>query len=259
MNQEKQKVYRAAFRASAVKLATEPDQLMAQTAKDPGINVNTLHTWISKYSQPKTSDKAVRTDERLYDELKRLKKEVARRTEERDLSLAKYAWIKQHTKDFSVEAMCRFLKVSHSAYHARLQRGQTEAEKDDAALTSLIRTEFDKSRAAYGTRRLKHILLGHQRTVSRRRINRLMREANLACKSKRKFKATTNSRHDLPIAPNHLDRQFTVNQPNQTYVGDITYVHTQEGWLYPAVVIDLFSRQVAGWSMAEHMRTKAGE
>jgi putative transposase len=83
-----------------------------------------------------------------------------------------------------------------------------------------------------------------------------MREANLACKSKRKFKATTNSRHDLPIAPNHLDRQFTVNQPNQTYVGDITYVHTQEGWLYLAVVIDLFSRQVAGWSMAEHMRTR---
>ncbi len=68
-----------------------------------------------------------------------------------------------------------------------------------------------------------------------------MREANLACKSKRKFKATTDSQHDLPIAPNHLDRQFTVNQPNQTYVGDITYVHTQEGWLYLAVVIDLFS------------------
>jgi putative transposase len=168
----------------------------------------------------------------------------------------KYAWIKQHTNDFSVEAMCRFLKVSRSAYYAWLQSGQTEAGKEDADLTSLIRTEFNKSRATYGTRRLKQILLGHQRTVSRRRIGRLMREANLACKSKRKFKATTNSRHDLPIAPNHLDRQFTVNQPNQTYVGDITYIHTQEGWLYLAVVIDLFSRQVVGWSMAEHMRTK---
>jgi putative transposase len=76
-----------------------------------------------------------------------------------------------------------------------------------------------------------------------------MREANLACKSKRKFKATTNSRHDLPIAPNHLDRQFTVKQPNQAYVGDVTYIPTQEGWLYLAVVIDLFSRQVVGWSI----------
>jgi transposase len=85
MNQEKQKVYSAEFRASAVKLATESDQSIAQTAKDLGINVKTLHTWISKYSRPKTSDKAVRTDEHLYDELKRLKKEVARLTEERDL------------------------------------------------------------------------------------------------------------------------------------------------------------------------------
>jgi transposase InsO family protein len=168
----------------------------------------------------------------------------------------KYAWIKQQANDFSVEAMCRFLKVSRSAYYAWLQSGQTEVGKEDADLTSLIRTEFNKSRATYGTRRLKQILLGHQRTVSRRRIGRLMREANLACKSKRKFKATTNSRHDLPIAPNHLDRQFAVKQRNQVYAGDVTYIHTQEGWLYLAVVIDLFSRQVVGWSMAEHMRAK---
>jgi putative transposase len=73
-----------------------------------------------------------------------------------------------------------------------------------------------------------------------------MREANLAGKSQRKFKATTNSRHDLPLAPNHLDRQFTVKQLNQAYGGDITYVHTQKGWLYLAVVIDLFFPQVVG-------------
>lgn len=83
-----------------------------------------------------------------------------------------------------------------------------------------------------------------------------MREADLVCKTKQKFKATTNSKHDLPIAPNQLDRQFNVHQPNQVYVGDITYIHTQEGWLYLAVVIDLYSRQVVGWSMADHMRTK---
>jgi len=94
------------------------------------------------------------------------------------------------------------------------------------------------------------------RHVSRRRIGRLMGAAGLACKTKRKFKATTNSNHKLPIAPNHLDRQFTVQQPNQTYVGDITYIYTLEGWLYLAVVIDLYSRQVVGWSMAEHMRAK---
>jgi transposase InsO family protein len=82
-----------------------------------------------------------------------------------------------------------------------------------------------------------------------------MRAAGLACKTKRKFKATTNSKHNLPVADNLLDRQFTVQQSNQAYVGDIAYIHTQEGWLSLAVVIDLYSRQVVGWSMAEHMRT----
>lgn len=83
-----------------------------------------------------------------------------------------------------------------------------------------------------------------------------MDQANLACKTKRKFKATTDSKHDKPISPNLLDREFNVSRPDQVYVGDITYIHTQEGWLYLAVVIDLYSRLIVGWSMAEHMRTK---
>lgn len=168
----------------------------------------------------------------------------------------KYAWIQQHAMEFTVGSMCRFLQVSRSAYYDWLHRAPTTAEKDDADLTGILQSEFDKSRATYGTRRLKIALLGRDRTVSRRRIGRLMREAGLACKTKRKFKATTNSKHDLPIAPNQLDRQFNVYQPDQVYVGDITYIHTREGWLYLAVVIDLYSRQVVGWSMAEHMRTK---
>jgi putative transposase len=148
------------------------------------------------------------------------------------------------------------MQVSRSAYYAWWHRIQTRGEKDDIELTGVIQEIFKKSRATYGTRRLQKSLLNRDRTVSRRRIGRLMREAKLACKTKRKFKATTNSQHDLPIAPNQLDRQFTVSQPNQAYVGDITYIHTQEGWLYLAVVIDLYSRQVIGWSMAEHMRAK---
>jgi putative transposase len=83
-----------------------------------------------------------------------------------------------------------------------------------------------------------------------------MGAAGLACQTQRKVKAATDSQHDLPSAPNHLDRKFTVSQPNQTYAGDITTIHTLEGWLYLAVVIDWYSRQVAGWSMAERMRAK---
>ena len=168
----------------------------------------------------------------------------------------KYAWIKQHKTEFSVDSMCQFMRVSRSAYYVWLHRTPTQVEKDNAELTAIIQTLFAKSRATSGTRRLK-IALGRQdRTVSRRRIGRLMHEAGLACKTKRKFRATTNSKHNQPIAPNHLDRQFTVERPNQAYVGDITYIHTQEGWLYLAVVIDLFSRQVVGWSMADHMRAQ---
>jgi putative transposase len=168
----------------------------------------------------------------------------------------KYAWIRQYTGEFTVETMCRFMQVSRSAYYAWLQRPVTAGEQEDDELTELIKIAFAKSRATYGTRRLKATLLGRDRTVSRRRIGRLMRKAGLASKTKRKFKATTHSKHDLLVADNVLDRQFNVDRPNRVYAGDITYIPTQEGWLYLAVVIDLCSRQVVGWSMAEHMRTR---
>lgn len=168
----------------------------------------------------------------------------------------KYAWIKQHALEFPIASMCRFMQVSRSAYYAWLHRPQTAIEKEDIELTATIHSIFKKSRATYGTRRIKKALFDQKRNVSRRRIGRLMDKANLACKTKRKFKATTDSKHDKPISPNLLDREFNVSQPDQVYAGDITYIHTQEGWLYLAVVIDLYSRQIVGWSMAEHMRAK---
>jgi len=168
----------------------------------------------------------------------------------------KYDWIKQHETEFSVKSMCQHMSVSRSAYYDWRVRPQIAIEEDDIELIEIIKPLFQKGRKNYGTRRLKKALFSLGRQVSRRRIGRLMGAAGLACKTKRKFIATTNSNHKLPIAQNHLDRQFTVLQPNQTYVGDITYIHTLEGWLYLAVVIDLYSRQVVGWSMAEHMRAK---
>lgn len=155
-----------------------------------------------------------------------------------------------------METMCRFMRVSRSAYYDWLQREPTHNEQEDAKLITIICTLFSKGRATYGTRRIKKALLKQGFAISRRRIGRLMQQAGLVCKTKRKFKATTNSKHNLPVAENHLNRQFKVEKPNLAYVGDITYIPTQEGWLYLAVVIDLYSRQVVGWSMAEYMRTK---
>jgi putative transposase len=166
----------------------------------------------------------------------------------------KYAWIQRHQDEFSVNTMCEFLSVSRSAYYDWLARRPTAREQEDVELIEIIRDLFKQNRENYGTRCLKKALLKKGWHVSRRRIARLMRQAGLACKTKRKFKATTDSKHNLPIAPNLLNRQFSATQPNQKYVGDITYIHTQEGWLYLAVVIDLFSRQVVGWSMSERMQ-----
>jgi transposase InsO family protein len=168
----------------------------------------------------------------------------------------KYAWIKQHRPEFTVLSMCRFLQVSQSAYYAWLHRAPSSREREDAQLSGMMQTTFEKSRHTYGTRRLKMALSHQGQAVGRRRIGRLMKEAGLVCKTKRRFKITTDSQHDSPVAPNYLDRQFSVARANQVYVGDITYIHTQEGWLYLAVVIDLFSRQIVGWSMAEHMKTQ---
>ena len=150
--------------------------------------------------------------------------------------------------------MCQFMQVCRSSYYDWLHGPKTERESENIALTEKVSLIFNEGRENYGTRRIKRELRNLDYQVSRRRIGRLMKKAGLVCKTKRKFKVTTDSKHDHPISPNLLQRQFTVNQPDRYYVGDITYIFTQEGWLYLAVVIDLFSRQVVGWSMEPHMK-----
>ena len=148
------------------------------------------------------------------------------------------------------------MTVSRSCYYEWLDSPKTEHEKENEALIEILKVLFEKGRGTYGTRRLKNKLTEQGIVVSRRRIGRLMRQAGLWCKTKKKFKATTDSKHNKSIAPNLLKRQFTVSEPDRYYVGDITYIYTQEGWLYLAVVIDLFSRKVVGWSMDNRMKAQ---
>ena len=112
----------------------------------------------------------------------------------------------------------------------------------------------EQSRQTYGVRRVHRQLLKHGVRVSARRISRIKRKLGLETQVKKPFRATTDSNHKSPIAPNHLNREFTTEHPDDVYVGDITYIHTRDGWLYLAVWIDLYSRAVVGWSMAEHMQ-----
>jgi putative transposase len=152
--------------------------------------------------------------------------------------------------------MCQLLAVSRSGYYEWLSRppyAQTEAEQ---ALQAMITRYFAQGRGTYGTRRLKYLLAQEGLQVSRRRIGRVLAQAGLRCKTRRKDKAPTTAGQAQTVAPNQLNREFTVQAPDKVYVGDITYLPTGEGWLYLAVVLDLCSRAVVGWSMAKHMRAE---
>jgi len=166
----------------------------------------------------------------------------------------KYAWIRTHEAEFVIAMMCKLLKVNRSGYYSWALNSTNRYQAEDDVLSVHIRTIFDSQRSRAGTRTIKKGLarLGYQ--VSRRRIGRLMKAHGMVCRVRKKFKLTTDSKHNLPIAPNLLNREFKVSVPNQCYVGDITYIPTQQGWLYLATVLDLFSRQVVGWSMKSHMR-----
>lgn len=151
--------------------------------------------------------------------------------------------------------MCKMLEVSTSAYYDWIARPPSRHEIEDARLTEKIQDIYETHKGNYGARRIRDDLLDDTEviSVSRGRVTRLMQEDGLQCKRKKKFKATTNSKHDLAIAPDLLKRNFSPVRPNQSYVADMTYIWTSEGWLYLAVVIDLFSRLVVGWSLSSRM------
>ena len=165
----------------------------------------------------------------------------------------KYAFIQKHRNTFTVSLMCRFLRVCRSTFYNWLVRPESVRSIEDKRLGEKVKEIHKGSRETYGARRIRQELLDDGEMLSRSRVNRLMKLQGLKCKSKRKFKVTTNSNHGRPVAPNLLDRQFLADQRDIVYVGDITYIPTDEGWLYLAVTIDLYSRAVVGWAMSERM------
>ena len=123
-------------------------------------------------------------------------------------------------------------------------------------MSKKIKQIYQDSRKTYGSPRIQAALAAQGLSIGRQRVRGLMAQLGIQARRKRKFKATTDSKHSPPIAQNLLARNFTTNEPDQAWVADMTYIWTAEGWLYLAVIIDLFSRKVVGWSMADHMRTE---
>jgi len=150
--------------------------------------------------------------------------------------------------------MCKMLQVSRSRYYAWQKKPLSYRSKSDIFLIEKIRSVFLKGRMLYGTRKIRKRLQQRNVIISRKRITRLMLEANLERRVKRKFKATTDSKHNFVASPNLLKRQFHIAKPNLVWAGDITYIPTQTGWLYLATVMDLYSRKIVGWSMDTSMK-----
>jgi putative transposase len=169
--------------------------------------------------------------------------------------VVKYAFIERHRTVWPVVVQCRVLEVSASGYRQHRARAAAPGGQrlGDAALVVHIRAIFHEMKGAYGWPRLWRELVARGVRVGKERVRKLMQAQGLRARGKRKFKATTDSLHGLPVWPNLLERKFGVAEPNHVWTGDITYVWTHEGWVYLAVVIDLHSRRVVGFSMNQRM------
>ena len=173
----------------------------------------------------------------------------------------KYAWIERHKKCWPITLQCEVLNVSASGYFERQLRKDSDRPAmpgkrlSDAALLVHIKATHTGSKGEYGWPRVWRELQANGVRVWKERVRRLMKEHGIKARGKRKFVATTDSKHNLPIVPNLLNRNFQPSAPDCVWASDITYIQTDAGWLYLAVVLDLYSRQVVGWSMQPHMQT----
>jgi len=169
----------------------------------------------------------------------------------------RFDFIRQHKKAYPVTLLCRILEVSRSGFYGYLKAmGNKKYNIEQAVLESMVRKIFLESKKSYGSRRIlkKLILMGYN--IGRYKVRSLMRKLNIRPRGKRHYKVTTNSKHNYTVAPNLVNRCFDVELPNRVWTADITYIWTLEGWLYLAVVMDLFSRRIIGWSMDKNMEVQ---
>ena len=167
----------------------------------------------------------------------------------------KYAWIEKHRGTYATTTMCELLSVSRSGLNAARGREPSKRSRQDKELVEQIRAGQRKHRGRYGRRRMTpEISEVRGQAVNEKRIGRLMREHGLQSHKRRRFRVvTTDSKHAHPVAPNVLQRDFEAKAPNQKWLADMTYVPTDEGWLYVALVLDLYARKLVGWAMSATM------
>ena len=166
----------------------------------------------------------------------------------------RFRFIEQEKANFSICRMCEVLRVSESGYYTWVSRPASQRQRDDMVYLAHIRAEHARNYRAYGRKRMTDELRDQGIVIGERRVGRLMRDNDIRIVRTHKFKRTTNSNHNHNIASNLLDGDFQATGPNQKWAGDISYLWTAEGWLYLAVIIDLFSRRVIGWAISDRLK-----
>ncbi|MFC5386469.1 IS3 family transposase [Aquamicrobium segne] len=249
------------FKRDAVAQITERGYPVAEVSKRLGVSQHSLYAWRRKFSKPSVS-----TDDDQAAEIRRLKKELACVTEERDIlkkanrvfrqgCKVRYAFVAQHRQQFKVRAMCRCLRIRPSGFYAWLKNPLSKRAREDARQTELLNKAWKESGRVYGYRKLHDDLLDQGESSCANRIARLARLAGIKAQIGYKRRPGSYGGKPSVVVDNTLARQFDVDAPDRAWVTDITYIRTQEGFAYLAVVIDLFSRRVIGWSLQSRQTT----
>lgn len=260
--------YDEAFKAGAVRMVTEQGRPSREVAAELGICIDTLRSWLKAAGAPSPgqADRQNRDARRLREleaEIRALRKKLEEKDGVIDILKIrrhtfqtiedKYRYIRTARAGASVELVCRLLEVSRSGYYEWLGRKPSLRRQKDQELKRRL-LSLHQRYPALGLDSLYH-LIRPQLSCSRKRIHRLMNEMNISSTRRRAYKATTNSRHAHPIAPNLLARRFSFDKPDTAWVGDITYIPTGEGWLYCAVVKDLCTKQIVGYAFSDRIDT----
>ncbi|WP_139798934.1 IS3 family transposase [Andreprevotia lacus] len=249
--------YPEEFKIEAVKQITERGYPVAEVASRLGVSAHSLYQWLKRLD-PKRTKSTESADQQ--GEIRRLKAELKRVTEERDILKkgrrilcqgvrVRYAFIRAHEQQFPVRRLCRVMSVHPSGYYAWKAKPHSPRAREDQRLLGQIKQAWLESGCVYGYRKVHDDLQALGERCGKHRVARLMKQESLRSQTGYHRRPGHYSGRPAVVAPNHLQRQFNVDAPNKAWVTDITYIRTHEGWLYLAVVLDLFSRQVIGWSM----------
>ncbi|HCB3858789.1 IS3-like element IS3 family transposase [Escherichia coli] len=249
------------FRSEALKLAERIG--VTATARELSLYESQLYNWRSKQQNQQTSSER---ELEMSTEIARLKRQLAERDEElailpkgrdilREAPEMKYVFIEKHQAEFSIKAMCRVLRVARSGWYTWCQRRTRISTRQQFRqhCDSVVLAAFTRSKQRYGAPRLTDELRAQGYPFNVKTVAASLRRQGLRAKASRKFSPVSYRAHGLPVSENLLEQDFYASGPNQKWAGDITYLRTDEGWLYLAVVIDLWSRAVIGWSMSPRM------